>query len=544
MRSIVLVTIAGLWNVALIVLSALNKRIWQHVYICILVDALLGLLLTLFAGANGMPFVWAGLLPIITAGFYFGVQGGLYVATGMVFLQGIALTIQLGNTAAIGALWMPAVVELATGLVFGFIAQQVSYLIGHQRELEHARQKDSDLVERDRIKTLYQITSAMTATLNYQRVLDMALDLTAKVVTEPGDEFSLVSGCLLFEDDELVVGSARRFTPSDHRAILPAESGVIYDSLKSGQPRLLYEPKEDPEIRRLIAIRECGVVYCYPLCTSSEMFGVLLFGHPDAEYFDDKHCEIMEVVGRQALVALQNAQLYRNLEQEKERMMEIQDEARKQLARDLHDGPTQSVAAIAMRVNFARRLIDRDAHAAGDELFKIEDLARRTTKEIRHMLFTLRPLVLETNGLIPALQSMAEKMAETYGQQVTIEADQEMVEELEMGKQGVIFYIAEEAVNNARKHAEAEEIQVSLQKVQPGVFMLEIVDNGVGFNVGEVDAGYEKRGSLGMVNMRERTELVNGVLQLRSVVGEGTRIRVLVPLNDDAAERLRSGTVR
>jgi signal transduction histidine kinase len=111
-----------------------------------------------------------------------------------------------------------------------------------------------------------------------------------------------------------------------------------------------------------------------------------------------------------------------------------------------------------------------------------------------------------------------------------------------MGKQGVIFYIVEEAVNNARKHAEAEEIRVTLQKAYPDIIQLEIRDNGVGFNVGEVDTGYEKRGSLGMVNMRERTELVNGTLQLQSKVGEGTRIRVLVPLNEDAAERLRSGS--
>src|SRR5512140_3158149 len=117
---------------------------------------------------------------------------------------------------------------------------------------------------------------------------------------------------------------------------------------------------------------------------------------------------------------MQNARLYSDLEQEKERMLEIQEDARKKLARDLHDGPTQSVAAIAMRVNFARRLMERDAKAAAEELFKIEDLARHTTKEIRHMLFTLRPLILESSGLTAALEAMAEKMHETYSQNVLI----------------------------------------------------------------------------------------------------------------------------
>ena len=540
----VLVSLVSLWNILLIVLTVVGKRLWQHEYLTTIVDALLAILLMMMASVDGAPFVWAGLLPIFTAGFYFGFQGGLYSAIGVILLQGIVLTIQLGNRVAINALLTPAIFILIIGLVFGVISQQVSYLIRHRRDLELAQIEEQDQAERNRVKSLYQITSAMTATLNYQRVLDMALDLTSTVVTRPGDKNLMVSAFFLFEEDALMVGSARRFTPSDHRAILPAKQGEIAAALKSGQPRVIEAPKEDPELRRLVAMRECGEVYCYPLRTTTEMFGVLLFGHPEPDYFDESSYELMDVVGRQALVALQNAQLYRNLEQEKERMMEIQEEARKQLARDLHDGPTQSVAAIAMRVNFARRLIDRDAQAAGDELFKIEDLARRTTKEIRHMLFTLRPLVLETSGLIAALESMAEKMYETYSQKVVIAAQQEAIDDLELGKQGVIFYIAEEAVNNARKHAEAEEIRVTLEKVSPEVILLEIRDNGVGFNVGEVDAGYEKRGSLGMVNMRERTELVNGVLQLSSKLGEGTRIRVWVPLSEDAAERLRSGTFR
>jgi signal transduction histidine kinase len=159
------------------------------------------------------------------------------------------------------------------------------------------------------------------------------------------------------------------------------------------------------------------------------------------------------------------------------------------------------------------------------------------------MLFTLRPLVLETGGLIAAFQSMAEKTYETYHQRVIVDAQEEAIEELELNKQGVVFYIAEEAVNNARKHAEAETIWVRLKKYQPDVVLLEVEDNGVGFNVGQVDQGYEQRGSLGMVNMRERTGLVNGLFYLSSEVGKGTHIRVLVPVTEDAAERLKRGKI-
>ena len=183
--------------------------------------------------------------------------------------------------------------------------------------------------------------------------------------------------------------------------------------------------------------------------------------------------------------------------------------------------------------------MERDEKAAADELYKVEELARRTTKEIRHMLFTLRPLVLESQGLIPALESMAEKMHETYNQTVIIDADQDIISQMEIGKQGVIFYIAEEAVNNARKHAQADHIWVRLKDAGENLAVLEIEDDGVGFDLNAVDSSYENRGSLGLVNMRERTELVNGYLKIDSLVGRGTKISVLIPLTEEAADRIR-----
>jgi signal transduction histidine kinase len=193
-------------------------------------------------------------------------------------------------------------------------------------------------------------------------------------------------------------------------------------------------------------------------------------------------------------------------------MIEIQQQEHKKLARDLHDGPTQSMAAIAMRLNFARRLLERDPKATADELAKIEDLARRTTKEIRHMLFTLRPLELESQGLIGALKAMAEKTHETYDQNVIVEAEENIVSQLEMSRQTIIFYIAEEAINNACKYAQASHIWVRMKDVEKDIVLLEVQDDGVGFDKNVVNLP-RTCGSLGL-NMNERTEMVNGVSSL------------------------------
>lgn len=390
--------------------------------------------------------------------------------------------------------------------------------------------------EIEKLRSLLVMTANLNATLNYERVLEMTLDLANSAL---GDEREnkLVSALMLFENEELYITSARGLSAADLRVTLPGARGVVGEALVSVQSQLCQNPGQDVELKRIITLHKCRTAVCIPLVVGLDLYGVLLFAHPDEGYFNPGQVELLDAIAQQAMVALQNARLYSDLEQEKERIAEIQENARNKLARDLHDGPTQSIGAIAMRVNFARRLLQRDPDQAADELFKIEELARRTTKEIRQMLFTLRPLILESEGLLGALEQLSEKMMENHGQNVVVEAKNGIVDDMELGKQGVIFFIVEEAVGNARKHANAKHIWIRLKRRGDNL-TLEIEDDGVGFNVEQVKANYEKRGSLGMVNLYERAELVNGILKIDSQPGRGTRIMVTIPATIEAAEKL------
>jgi len=236
-------------------------------------------------------------------------------------------------------------------------------------------------------------------------------------------------------------------------------------------------------------------------------------------------------VCNQAIVALQNAQLYQSLIEEKERIVTVEEQERKKLARDLHDGPTQSIAAIAMRINYIRMLLERstDIDQTMDELEKVEELARRTTKEIRHMLFTLRPLILESQGLRAAIEQYLTKLSETDKTAFHIEAEPDVDQALEQNAQGVIFYILEEAIGNTRKHSKADNVTVRLY-VRQDTFVAEVQDDGAGFDVEGVQSRYDERGSLGMINMYERAELVSGQLSIASAPGKGTRITLRAPL--------------
>ncbi len=533
--------ILALWNIAMTVLAGLNMRMNRHRLLGVAVDTLMtGAFFWLQGGLTG-PAAWAAVLPILTASVYYEVLGAVAVAAVMALITLGHAFLRLSGLVPYLAAAGAAVGTLLFGLLFGYLGRKLTLRLRHLRQERLAQEEKRRRVENERLRAIYALTSTLTATLSYRRVLDSALDLAVTALNPDADsdlDDRLVSAVLLFMGNELRVKTARRFTSADMRVRLRGSEGILGKAIRDGEPVLSTRVSYDPELSRVIALRSCTSAYCFPLRSGFDVYGVLLFAHPDPDYFTPDRREVLDILGRQSVIAIQNARLYQNLVEEKERMIEVQEEARKKLARDLHDGPTQSVSAMAMRLNLARRMLERDPKSVADELLKIEELARRTTKEIRHMLFTLRPLVLESQGLRAALEAMAEKMRETYDQNVHVEVDENIANQMEIGKQGVIFYIVEEAVNNARKHAAAANIWVSLRPLEQGLALLEIRDDGVGFDVEKVTEAYEQRGSLGMVNLRERTELVNGLLHIDSAPGKGTNVQVFIPLTEEAADRL------
>jgi len=531
----------ALWNMTMTMFAGLNLRLAYHRQISLVIDLLMtGTFFWLQGGMFG-PALWTGLLPILMGAIYYDLWGALITAA---LFSGLEI-VSTWTGAVSPAFWRAALFvfggTMGLGLIFGIITYQLIEQIRNMRVTRIDEEQRRIRVQNERWRALYELTTTLTGTLSYQRVLDSVLDL-GYIALNPDPDMEtderLISAIMLFHGDQLEVGSARRLTSADERVRLDAKEGVLKRVVDEGEAVLTTEVSYDPELGRMIALRNCTAAYCFPLRSGLNVYGAMFFAHADPNYFTRERTDLLDMIGRQAVIAIQNARLYQDLLEEKERMVEVHEEARKKLARDLHDGPTQSVAAMAMRINLTRRMFDRDQKSALDELVKIEELAHRTTKEIRHMLFTLRPLILESQGLKAALKAMAEKMRETYSQNVIIEVNEKIVENLEMGKQGVIFYIVEEAANNARKHAAAANIWVRLKQLDPGLSLLEIQDDGIGFDLRSVTQAYDKRGSLGMVNLRERTELVNGLLNIQSQPGRGTIVQVYVPLTEEAADRL------
>ncbi len=543
---ILALALTAAWNVFMTILALRNTRLPLHRLLSVAVDLIAALVIFYFSGGFQGPLVWAGVLPLLSAGMYYEWRGGVLTGSLLAVCQLVLGLVATGSVQwqsfglAIG--W-----NLALGLVLGALGGRIIIQLRSAYHAQVNRRRQAELEaqreEGNRLRAFYRMIETLSATLNYQVVLDTILDLSATLLGESESE-RLISAVLLYNSTpEMQVNVAWGLSPSDKQISFPGRQGVLEEVLHSASRSVVLHPTQDPELGRISSMADCSSLLCLPLVRGMDVFGVLIYAHPDIAFFTEDRIELLEMVSHQAVIAIQNARLYKDLAQEKERLVEIEDEARKRLARELHDGPVQSVAGISMRLAIARRMLAKNSTNTDSELAEIESLARRTVEEIRHMLFTLRPLVLESHGLIPALQTMAEKMQDVYQQPVQLDTDAAVVEQMDTARQTIIFYLAEEAVNNARKHAEASEIQVRLGELpgQRGFALLEVEDNGHGFDINEVLSSYERRGSLGLISLQERTDMIGGVLKILSKPGEGTRVRVIIPLDAAAAERIQRG---
>lgn len=466
---------------------------------------------------NRVTWLLVGLLILIVA-----------LETATLYLLAQVLRAPLAN-------WLPTIIisnliAISIALIFGLMVASLRSRVTNTTLALMEEEFRELRAANNRARSLQAMASTLRATLSFERVVEAALDVCSLALEEMGTPgHSLAGAVFLYESDRLTPIATRSFIPQDLDQRIDGQKGIIGMALTQAEPVTTTEPEQDPELRKLLTFQECKTVVCVPLRTGFQIFGAMIIGAGSRVVFEQEHLDLFNSVGDHAVIALQNAKLYQELKAEKQRIIEADEDARKELARDLHDGPTQSVAAIAMRVNFIRSLIGRDPQQAIAELDKVERLARQTSQEIRGMLFTLRPLVLETEGLAAAIETVIERIQQAHQLPIRL-VGAEAGDLLDEQAQSIVFSIVEEALSNARKYAEASRVEVRLWR-EDDLFVAQVKDDGIGFDVQSVNSSYSTRGSLGMVNMRERAERVDGSLRVESRPGKGTSVTLVVPLD-------------
>ncbi|MFI5272697.1 MAG: histidine kinase [Ktedonobacterales bacterium] len=319
---------------------------------------------------------------------------------------------------------------------------------------------------------------------------------------------------------------------------LPLTSGLAGQVASRGELALIVDAEHDPRFApetfvadaRVLGILPSGLL-AVPLLYKGTVTGVLEVGHTaQAAGFDASSLDLIRTLAAQAATAVENARVYRRLRGERDRIITTQEDERRRLAHDLHDGPAQKLAQIAMALEYAEQLAQHDPKQVAGELRRLREMAVATTREIRQFLFDLRPLVLEaeTGDLVVALEHYLDRFRGRPGPGPRLQLHAEYPDRMPHNVEVTVFAIVQEAVNNVLKHARAHSCAIEVRETADKL-VTTVRDDGTGFDIKQVEAEYETRGSWGLVSMLERAALVEGKLTVASQPGRGTLVSLEVP---------------
>lgn len=239
---------------------------------------------------------------------------------------------------------------------------------------------------------------------------------------------------------------------------------------------------------------------------------------------------LLKVLSHRLRLATKMISEMEQVQQVNRRIIEGQDQERRRIARDLHDGPCQQYAAYIMRLQIIEKLLDRNLDQARQEVVDLRGSLGEGLDALRKLMHNLHNKACETSGLEVAIRKFLERLGSGDGFQVEVAMDPELTARLPNFLETTLYCLVQEAMNNIRKHAAAEQVVVRLRPGDPGRCVLEVEDDGKGFDVPALFASYHERESLGMTSMKERAELAGGRMQIRSQVGQGTLVHFDFPL--------------
>ena len=209
-------------------------------------------------------------------------------------------------------------------------------------------------------------------------------------------------------------------------------------------------------------------------------------------------------------------------------VIRAQEEERKRVAREIHDGPAQSMANVVLRMEFCEKLMEVNPEKVREELRELKQIVKSNLQDVRKIIFDLRPMALDDLGVIPALKRYSEDFREKHD--ICIEMTFHGREtRLEPVLEIALFRLIQEALNNVVKHARAKTVKVDID-IRHDWVMAVVTDDGVGFVLDKVINGnFGKR--FGLISMKERTDLLGGDLHIDTRPGGGTKVIFKLPVN-------------
>jgi PAS domain S-box-containing protein len=297
---------------------------------------------------------------------------------------------------------------------------------------------------------------------------------------------------------------------------LALEGSIVEQAAAAGYP-VVWQPGAypNPVIRQAIEEEGVRLGISIPLSAKDRLVGALIVGTRQTRPVAPEELAMLAAIGQQVALAIDNARLYDQAQQT------TLLEERGRLARELHDSVTQSLYSVTLYAEAAARLLDAgDTQTAIEHLRELRDTSKEALREMRMLIYELRPPVLRTADLAGALQARLDAVEARAGLETSLEVDG--TDRLSYAVQEELYHIAREALNNLLKHARARSVHIHLS-FQQALTLLEICDDGIGFTPEVIQTS----GGLGIFGMQERAQRIGAQLEILSAPGKGTKVRVL-----------------
>lgn len=402
---------------------------------------------------------------------------------------------------------------------------------------------------------LNTIGEAVNQTLELEEVLNRTIDHVLEVMNLESGEVRLI------ENGQLVLHASRGVSPEfvAMESAVPLGQCVCGKSAQRGELIAIEDLDRAPNLERVAcACEHFRSVLSVPVRTTDRVVGSIHVASQKPRKFDEADRTLLTAVGYQVGVAIDKARLHAQLkslnQQLEARVIErtsellaakeelatkadalqqmlteerrVEEKTRAHIAHDLHDSVQQLIIGALFETQAARDALAARPETSAAHLASAQELLRQIESEMKHAIYSLRPVTLDTHGLVPALRECAESFQRVTSIPCDLRVDG-IPQRFNPDAEVAFFRIAQETLNNIEAHARAKSVCVRVAWGTRDLHM-EIEDNGAGFDLSEITQ--DARSHLGLIGMRERAESIGGSLQLWSRVGEGTRVIVDAPL--------------
>ncbi len=371
------------------------------------------------------------------------------------------------------------------------------------------------------LQEIYNLTRKLITLLDLQEIVTLTL-------TQITGFFGVEEGAILIARENQIHG-LYTFPPAQETCGIRS---LMERVLREGDPLFMEEGRE---VRREIEHSQLKRVVVIPIQAHGRCYGVLALSNKKRGFkFTGKEMGLLTQLLYIVAVALENALMLEEIEQGRQelrlltgKMITIQEEERRRLASDIHDTIAQALTAIGYKIQFCKELVSKKPALLIDQLDGLIKTVHQAVDQSKELMSSLRPDLIDTIGLIPALQRHTENFSQETG--IRVKARWPKKFPIPSAVNICLFRVVQEALMNVYKHSGAKDAEITLQRTN-GKVQLIVADPGKGFDVSQGAPWMKDHNKMGLLSMKERLEAVGGLLEIDTELDRGCRVVAKIPL--------------